>query len=896
MKHTLASRVKLATAIVSLVVPQFSTANECTPLYFPFDGSTQGVAGDQPVFPSVSGLVNYADGKFGKSLRVGSIYAHLTVKNQSWINAQAGTVEFWIQPLDWQASDGSFHVFFDARGKNGGKLVLYKYFESNQLLGLTDNPDISAKNSVLAKSINWPLNSWHHLAMTWSPQGLSLYVDGQPTFTHPMKSIAPRELAESFVVGDEAWGRPRLSSSLMDDLTIYPCARSAADIAADFNQQPPEEDSIKPAPRRENTNIQPDKIPAQVTTSQDAIKQDSAPPINSLNSPGAGNTIAQARAIKPFETLLLRSNRSTVTIAPLTGLSTILAADKTPLVQKTSIFIKRKQAEYTFTAKAPGQLAQNANASWINHRLSSPLGIDITVTSKLEKEGEYHTSLSIAGGTLTAEDEIRLEFELNPKLFQYFHQWTEAGIDAFIPLENKQNIKLAYSPFFWLGNDLQGLFWFCGSSRNWPNAEAPDAIQLLRTNNQLRLIINLKKSGQSLPIGAAVNYSLLPTGATTANKPTVERLRMAPGKNANLAVIWPEVYKQEFLHYGFPQAANTNNLKTQVANLRTKTQAVAPYITPTFVSTSWSEWPAQSDSLWMGSYDATSADVVSWKAPIAMVYPTDNWTKTFTQNTRNFIKSIGANAIYVDNAKIYGSDYEPIGLGFQRAGKRHSEFPLLQYTKLYSQLKSAADSGAPSLKIMHASGQNNPFVYRYADYFVSGEQYRGKIQGSYLSLVPLSTWRTEFSAVHWGAKPIVIPEFNSADAQATAPTRELMGLVLLHNIAIWPILCNTNLVDTIYSAFDTAVRPGALFEGYMTQQKLSAKDNRFKISVYRNIAGKSVAVAFNAGEPAITRLCMQATTNSTVKNIEQNKFLKLTNGCVDLALSRGDFTLLELSE
>ncbi|MBI2301270.1 MAG: hypothetical protein HYU66_20370 [Armatimonadetes bacterium] len=147
------------------------------------------------------------------------------------LNRQAGTVEMWVSPVDWLPDDGKFHVFFHAAGR--GALYLYKYWTSTNLLMLTC-PELNGPYTSSQMPTGWKPGEWHHIAGTWSPDGVMAYIDGKPASAQPTGGAPPTELGPTFRIGDQPWQFPRNTSSLLDDLRIYDRALSLAHIAAHF--------------------------------------------------------------------------------------------------------------------------------------------------------------------------------------------------------------------------------------------------------------------------------------------------------------------------------------------------------------------------------------------------------------------------------------------------------------------------------------------------------------------------------------------------------------------------------------------------------------------------------------------------------------------------------------
>ena len=172
------------------------------------------------------------DGKFGKALKSGSTTGFVDYPTEGILNPRGGTIEMWVCPLDWLPEDGKFHTFFDVRGK--GHLYLYKYWMGTDLLMLTCSNLQGPYGSSGADARAWKPGQWHHVAGTWSPRGVMVYVDGKPAGKDPVEGSLPTAFGPTFRIGDQPWQFPRSTSSLIDEVRIYDRPLTPAHLAAHF--------------------------------------------------------------------------------------------------------------------------------------------------------------------------------------------------------------------------------------------------------------------------------------------------------------------------------------------------------------------------------------------------------------------------------------------------------------------------------------------------------------------------------------------------------------------------------------------------------------------------------------------------------------------------------------
>jgi len=178
------------------------------------------------------GKPELAEGKFGRALKTGSPTGFVDYPTKGILNPRRGTIEMWVCPVDWLPDDGKFHAFFAVRGQ--GALYLYKYFSGTRLLMLTGN-DVKGPFTSSQFPVNdWKPGQWHHLAGSWSPQGVLAYVDGKPADKQPLAGLLPTALDPTFRIGDQPWQFPRATTSLIDEVRIYDRTLTPAQIAAHF--------------------------------------------------------------------------------------------------------------------------------------------------------------------------------------------------------------------------------------------------------------------------------------------------------------------------------------------------------------------------------------------------------------------------------------------------------------------------------------------------------------------------------------------------------------------------------------------------------------------------------------------------------------------------------------
>ncbi|MCF6175653.1 MAG: LamG domain-containing protein [Victivallaceae bacterium] len=171
-------------------------------------------------------------GKIGKN--PGDFFS-ITYPGENIINTKQGTISFWVKPVDWQATDHNFHIFFEASGKDSF-LVIYKYFDNRDLFFLYGAKKAKSRKerayTIARKNIrNWKLNQWHFITCTWNEQKIWLYLDGLVVDTKPVATPPRTPFPWVKIGGSKSW-KTLMDKTLIDDVKIFDAPLSAQQVAA----------------------------------------------------------------------------------------------------------------------------------------------------------------------------------------------------------------------------------------------------------------------------------------------------------------------------------------------------------------------------------------------------------------------------------------------------------------------------------------------------------------------------------------------------------------------------------------------------------------------------------------------------------------------------------------
>lgn len=195
-----------------------------TTLLLRFEGNLNGEQGEMPMDASE---IDFQEGVFGLGAHLDTtdILRYLSAEN---INAQSGTVEFWIKP-DWNGNNGQEHAIMDF-GEYPFFISLRRIYEWVEILvGVGEDGNLwYGAGSQIA---DWKAGDWRHLAFTWDSSSVAAYFDGVRVGDAIPKVPLP-EIDKDFFQLGVPWGDG--IGGVIDEFRISNRARTAAEINQSF--------------------------------------------------------------------------------------------------------------------------------------------------------------------------------------------------------------------------------------------------------------------------------------------------------------------------------------------------------------------------------------------------------------------------------------------------------------------------------------------------------------------------------------------------------------------------------------------------------------------------------------------------------------------------------------
>ena len=144
------------------------------------------------------------------------------------IRAEAGTVAFWVSPINWNRETKVFSHFFAVHPRSPQLgdpppfgLLVYKFRDEDAVYGFDMGQELTAMNiAQVPMGESWKPGGWNFVAFTWDAAGAALYVNGQQD-RHRYRKHAPGPFdTDTFHLGGPYFV-PNEALTLIRDFRLY---------------------------------------------------------------------------------------------------------------------------------------------------------------------------------------------------------------------------------------------------------------------------------------------------------------------------------------------------------------------------------------------------------------------------------------------------------------------------------------------------------------------------------------------------------------------------------------------------------------------------------------------------------------------------------------------------
>lgn len=395
-----------------------------------------------------------------------------------------------------------------------------------------------------------------------------------------------------------------------------------------------------------------------------------------------------------------------------------------------------------------------------------------------------------------------------------------------------------FRPFVWLGDDWRGLAWFSETDEPFHIKDRETAIQLVRHGDTLMLEINLIDEPTDLSTTPFVwTFGLQAT--PTRPKPEDHTLwRMTPAPGARIDLVWWQQFSESM---PYPKAKDPELLAARIRSNQTVGAKTLPYMALAAVSELAPEFQKYGES-WLRQPRWQLADE---GIPHSIVSPGSGWGDFLPWAVQKLIDETGVDGLYFDYGFVYADTNELAGSGYtDRDGVLRPTWAIFATREMARRIYTIMKEHDPESIIMtHMSNNMMIPVLSFSDAVVNGEHLRQPLQavdGDYSKVITLDEMRAIYMTSNWGPVSFIIPEF----ATPAGPPRQewimgperselLLAYTLLHDIKVWPIYINLDVLRHVWSVQDGFGLKGSEFIPYFANDIITGQTDTLKVSTWK---------------------------------------------------------------
>ena len=459
---------------------------------------------------------------------------------------------------------------------------------------------------------------------------------------------------------------------------------------------------------------------------------------------------------------------------------------------------------------------------------------------------------------------LDIPFKEEHAIYHHFYSHERRGESGYLTKGTGEIFSREYIPYFWLGDNDRGLFWACETTQFWPNGEGKDAIQEIRSkdNSQVSLRLNLLSYRQKLPHDWNYQFMLQATPIKPM-PPNWRRLRFRewhpglPEMDSRMTLGWYNLgASMTVTMNGYPASDNIALVRKHIAETRAVGIELQPYMGLTCQPTFMPEWPFFKNEWYMGTIDLDPASIDRATGIATMNVGKRSYQDFVVWKIARYMKEAGYRRQYHDNSFPYSCSYPQSGLAYVKDGKTFGAFNILATRELNRRNRAVMQERIPDYRSMaHMSSRVWCPILSFDDYMLFGENYRGNVEDNYTDIIPLDRFRAEYMGRQWGLVPFMLSELPRPQWSKVKPTRGLFTLTQLHDVFIFNVRTNHQVLEESTSFLEKFGYQDAEFIPYFDPKPPAVTDQpRVLVSAYRRKdTGKVLLFIGNLGrKPAKT--------------------------------------------
>lgn len=840
----------------------------------------------------------------------------------------SGALEMTVKAFDWDWNDNNVHMILEsvgARDEGTAKMYIYKYKTSGMALYI----ELFKTGKKLFLNVpvkDWAKQSWHHLAVTYSPAEVTFYIDGIKRKSIEFPEI--KKWPDKFYIGASSramgWsgGRTTISNFTCFNKTLTP-----SDIKVLAKERLPDL-----------------KIGVSAEETAHLGNKTAAPPSPWFkDKPKIGmDALAPYTVLPPWTPVAIKDSVVSVwsrnyDFSGTALINTIDASGGQLLAAPLQLQIKvdGKAGVLKFN---PPAVQQKAQGRIILKRDSSAFnGVKASVEYAVEYDGMVFCKLILLpSGKKIDNLVLAVPYSKETAAFIHYVGAPTAYESQDLPknsnsmaLDSKPGIvyKSGFKTNIWIGNNNRGLLWFAESEQCWWPKERGNMIEAVRkTDGSVDLNLNL--ASEEIPYGdrkeLVYEFGLMATpvkpmpdgwrGMTV----TAQYDSFKGDKRGNYLIYWPNEWRYMSLDPEPTRALNVDKVRAKVRKDIAEGRKIIPYWTRLHFETKdeskinndaiavqdkWASEPGRpgggTHQMYRASCNSEWADYLVWCI--------DEWAKIMGH----------ADGMYMDETQPIPNTSAISGGGYDDfKGVRRPTFEAMGSRNLIKRITYVTwmrNNKALPWSIAHCSATHsmqNLSMYTamligeqiYSGYFTNNPEYLPPENDRvyyYSYALPIDRLRTECYWKQWGAVMIWLPCLKNQKDIMTNPatTRDMLSRVMQADMLVWPLFCNPQEVykTWVFRKEFGICDKDVIFTPYWENNSIVADTKDVVAGYYRNGSKTLILISnLNRMEKDVT-VTLKDINAKTVKNAETGAEIKLDNNVIKIKIPRNDYIALGIN-
>jgi hypothetical protein len=839
--------------------------------------------------------------------------------------AGTGTIDLAVKAFDWEWNDNNVHMLLESVGTTEAgtaKMYLYKYKTSGLALYL-ELFQTGKKIFLTCPVKDWEKQSWHHVAIVYSPETVILYVDGVKCKSADFPEIKKWPGTFNVGPGTKAFGWSGGRTTIAN-LTIFDTPLKPAEIKAIAKERLP--------------NL---KIQVSDEESAHIGGKTVAPPSPWFKTrPNLGmEALAPETVLPPW--IPASINGSIVSVwgrnYDFSGSSLLNSIESNAgrlLAAPLNLQIKVNDKEGILTFDSPVILQKHKGRIILKRESGEFNGVKASIEYAVEYDGMMFCKLVILpSGKKIGKLIASIPYSKETAAFIHYVGAPTAYESQDLPknscsvkLDEKPGIvfKSGFKTSVWIGNNDRGLLWFAEAEQHWWPKDRNDMIETVR-NSDGTVNLNLNMATAEIPYGnskelvyefglMATPVKPVPAGWRGMNV-TAQYDAFKGDSRGNYLIYWPNEWRYMSLDPEPTRALNIDKVKAKVSRDMAEGRKIIPYWTRLHFETKdeskvntdalavQDKWAAEPGRPGGGVHQMYRASCNSEWADY-LVWCVDEWAKIMGH----------LDGIYMDETQPIPNTSEASGGGYTDfSGTRRPTFEAMGSRNLIKRITYNTwmrNNKELPWSIAHCSATHtmqNLSMYTamligehiYSGYFVNNPEYLPPENDKlyyYSYALSMDRVRAECYWKQWGAVMIWLPCLKNQKDIMTNPatTRDMLSRVMQADMLVWPLFCNPQEVMKTwkfrkeFGIADAAVQ----FTPYWENSQIVSSKEDVVAGYYRN-GDKYLILISNLNRTAQkTVFSLKGIKAYSVKNAETGSKIELNNDSVKLNIPRNDYIAL----